>query len=95
MTKLETNVQHILEQMSTIGQISTMALKTDESVKSAHKRLDDLHKTFEDKLGTQANDFTEKLTHRDKDFGKLEGNITWLWRALVTALISYVFLFFK
>lgn len=102
ITELQTNMRTVITQINEIGKISTLALQTEQSTKSAHNRIDDLKGDFEKKLTEQNTDFEKKLaaqkTAFDKDIAdeckareKIEDNLKWIWRAYIGGTFTLVF----
>lgn len=80
VTELQANMKNLTLKVEEINQNSRLVQQTNESVKSAHNRIDDLK-----------NDFAEKLADEKREREKLEGHINWLWRTVGTGLISFLF----
>lgn len=106
ITELQANVRHLSEQMKEIGKIGQNVVEATQSVKSAHNRIDDMKEDFEGKLKAQKEDYEERLRNQKGDADekisderkareKLEGHITWLWRALGTGFIGWLFTYFN
>lgn len=91
LSRLEENVKNMNSKIDGFSKVSELALQTDQSVKSAHNRIDDLKTDFAEKLQDTKRDYEEKLADQKTNFNELKGNITWLWRAFGTGLISFVF----
>lgn len=84
ITELKANVSNMSEQIKELSKIGTTVIETSESVKVAHNRINDL-KT----------DLQKEIANEVKLREKLDGHITWLWRAFAVGAIGWLFQFFK
>ncbi len=91
LSRMEENLKNLNTNVSNFSKVSELALQTDASVKSAHNRLDDAKTDTEKKFAEQKKDYEEKIAAECKAREKIEGNITWLWRAIGTGAIGFVF----
>lgn len=91
LSRLEENVKNMNTKIDSLNRVSELALQTDQSVKSAHNRIDDLKKDFEDKLKAMKEDYEEKIKVLKEDQQETKGHITWLWRAVGTAALGFIF----
>lgn len=91
LARLEENVKNMNSKIDGFGKISELALQTEQSTKSAHNRIDDMKQDLAEKIAEVKKDYEEKISVQKENFTKLEGHITWLWRALGTGFISFVF----
>jgi len=91
ITALQENVKNMNAKIDEISKISTLVLETDQRAKSAHNRIDDLKKDYEEKLRSQKEDYEEKLRDQKENFTELKGHITWLWRTVGAGAVSFIF----
>lgn len=88
LSRVEENMKHILKQMDDFSKVSDVVIETQASVKSAHIRIDDLKKDYDEKLLKQEKDYDAKLAANKEAFTELKNNITWLWRTVATGFIG-------
>lgn len=89
-------VSRIEQKVDNLGNVREIAIQVQESVKSAHNRIDDIKAEAArdlDKLKTELKtDYDKKITDLKTDTvkttDKQEGHITWLWRAIIGAIIT-------
>jgi anti-sigma regulatory factor (Ser/Thr protein kinase) len=91
ITELQTNVKNMADKINEITSISNIVVQTEQSVKNAHNRIEDQKKDFDEKLKDQKKDYEEKIAAECKAREKMEGHITWLWRAFGAGLIGFSF----
>ena len=91
LARLEENVKNMNSKIDGFSKISELALQTEQSTKSAHNRIDDMKTDIAEKIAEVKKDYEEKISVQKENFTKLENHITWLWRAVSTGLISFVF----
>ncbi|CAM3668724.1 hypothetical protein MEZE111188_01855 [Mesobacillus zeae] len=91
LARLEENVKNMNSKMDGFTKVSELALQIEQSTKSAHNRLDDLKSDFAEKMVECKKDYEEKISIQKEGITKLEGHITWLWRAVGTAAIGFIF----
>jgi predicted RNase H-like nuclease (RuvC/YqgF family) len=82
VARIEQNMSNMSEQIKEINKVTQLTLQTDQSVKSAHNRIDDLKQ-----------DLKDGLAEKEKDIGKLEDHNKWLWRSIAVGMIAYVYEF--
>ncbi|WP_416730317.1 hypothetical protein [Fictibacillus sp. JL2B1089] len=91
ITELQTNVKNMNTKMDEISKISTLALQTEQSAKSAHNRIEDLKNDTAKALTELKKDYDDKIAAECKAREKMDGHITWLWRAIGAGLIAFGF----
>lgn len=91
LARLEENVKNLNSKIDGFSKVSELALQTEQSAKSAHNRIDDIKSDFGEKIMDIKKDYEEKIASENKAIEKMEGHITWLWRTVVTGILSLVF----
>ncbi|MEK4132045.1 hypothetical protein NYE67_20735 [Solibacillus sp. FSL W8-0474] len=86
--RLEENMKHLTKKMDEFGKVSDMATQTEQSVKSAHNRIDDIKVDFAKELLKQEKDFDAKMATQKETFTELKNNIVWLQRSVLTGFIG-------
>lgn len=88
LSRVEENMKHILKQMDDFSKVSDVVIETQASVKSAHIRIDDMKKDYDEKIMEQKKDYDEKLKAHKEVFNELKNNIVWLQRAVLGGFIG-------
>lgn len=91
LSRLEENIKNLNTKVDAFAKVSELVVQTDQSVKSAHNRLDDLKKDFAEKMAEQKEDYEEKLQVQKEIIVELKGNLKWLWRSVGAGAISFIF----
>lgn len=91
LSRLEENFKNMNTKIDGLNRVSELALQTDQSVKSAHNRIDDLKKDFEEKLKAQKEDYEEKIRDLKISHQETKGHITWLWRTVGASTLTFIF----
>lgn len=91
VTDLQANMRNMSDQLKELGKIGQTVVEVGQSTKSAHNRIDDIKKDYEDKLKEQKKDYEEKIADQKENLKELKGHITWLWRAVGGGTISLIF----
>lgn len=92
--RLEENFKNMNAKIDNLSKVSEMAVQTDQSVRSAHNRIDDLKKDFAEKLDKQEEEQNKNLAAETKAREKMESNQTWLVRVFAVAIIGWLIDFF-
>lgn len=89
--RLEENFKNMNAKIDEMSKVSSIVTQTEQSAKSAHNRIDDIKKDFNEKVAEVKKDYEEKIAFQKERHDKLDGHITWLWRTVGASLIGFVF----
>lgn len=85
--RLEENMKHLTKKMDDFSNIADRATQTEQSVKSAHNRIDELKIDHAKELVKQEKDFDAKLGIQKEIFNELKNSIVWLQRTVLGGFI--------
>ena len=79
LARVEQDVKHMSKQLEAISALSESTVRHGESLKSAHKRIDEAERAISD-----------LRAEIEKRIDKMEADSKWTWRAIAGAVITYV-----
>lgn len=86
--RLEENMKHLSKKMDDFSKVSEIVAQTEQSVKSAHMRIDETKTDFEKELIKQEKDYDAKLAVHKEQFTELKNDIVWLKRTVIGGFIG-------